>query len=128
MKKINKVQDRDNRRHEAIGHRRQKAVGDKREKNILISRLIPNSTSNLLPKLLPPSRGTIKVTERPDSNYDFYVIVDDNAANPLLLTDAAYSAIHDMDRKSCDILIHRKSHFEERKIGLRSKILSQGKE
>lgn len=52
---------------------------------------------------------------RSDSDYDFYVIVDDAAGNPLLLIDEAYASIYDMDRKACDILIHSKSRFEERK-------------
>lgn len=56
--------------------------------------------------------------ETEQSDYDFYVIVDDNAENPLTLIDKAYTAIFDMERKPCDILVHKKSRFNERKNGI----------
>lgn len=50
-----------------------------------------------------------------ESDYDFYVIVSDNEKNLLELTKKAYRAIRGKKYRPVDIVIVRKSTFEERK-------------
>lgn len=54
-------------------------------------------------------------TDTPESDIDFYVIVDDMAENTLILTQKAYKAIRGKKNRPVDIVIVRQSKFEERK-------------
>ena len=59
-----------------------------------------------------------KDTYREDSDYDFYIIMPDEATEQKMFdaTTAAYWAIDSMrERKAVDILMHTQSHFEYRK-------------
>jgi len=53
--------------------------------------------------------------ETEKSDYDFYVVVDEEKGNPLLLCDKAYSAIFDIQEKPCDVIVNHKSKFDIRK-------------
>ncbi len=50
-----------------------------------------------------------------NSDVDFYVIVDDQVANTLALTQKAYRAIRGKKNRPVDIIVVRNSKFEERK-------------
>ena len=51
-----------------------------------------------------------------DSNYDFYLIVDDNAGNEFDIATEAYMSICKIGRKTpVDILVGHNSTFEERR-------------
>lgn len=54
-------------------------------------------------------------TNKEESDYDFYVIVSDDEENLLELTKKAYRAMRGKKDRPVDIVIVRKSKFEERK-------------
>ena len=53
-------------------------------------------------------------TARADSDYDFYVVVPDDAGSPLDLSRQAYDAIRGMKQRRADISIKHESVFLER--------------
>lgn len=61
-----------------------------------------------------------KDTYRSDSDYDFYIIMPDNAQSNLVdATALAYRSLRDMkDRKPVDILLNTQSKFDNRKSRL----------
>lgn len=54
-------------------------------------------------------------TNKAESDFDFYVIVADNEQNLLELTQKAYRAMRGKKDRPVDIVVVRKSKFEERK-------------
>ena len=54
-------------------------------------------------------------TNDAESDFDFYVIVNDDEKNLLELTQKAYRAMRGKKNRPVDIVIVRKSKFEERK-------------
>lgn len=54
-------------------------------------------------------------TETAGSDYDFYLVVSDDAGNIADLTADAYRAIHNDRSRPVDIIIGTKSRFESRK-------------
>ena len=54
-------------------------------------------------------------TYKDESDYDFYVIVDDKEENLLELTQKAYRAMRGKKDRPVDIVVVRLSKFEERK-------------
>lgn len=54
-------------------------------------------------------------TNKAESDYDFYVIVNDDEENLLELTKKAYRSMRGKKDRPVDIVIVRKSKFEERK-------------
>ena len=50
-----------------------------------------------------------------DSDFDFYIVVDDSKTDTLDLTLRAYSACSEIKRHPVDILVGTKSRFENRK-------------
>lgn len=50
-----------------------------------------------------------------DSDFDFYIVVEDDAANIADLTTQAYRAIRRIKTRPVDIVIGTNSRFEERK-------------
>lgn len=54
-------------------------------------------------------------TSTPESDIDFYVIVDDSVGSTLSLTQQAYRAIRGKKNRPVDIIVVRQSKFEERK-------------
>ena len=53
--------------------------------------------------------------QREDSDFDFYIVVDDSEKDMLALTAQAYKAIRHKQRRSVDIIVNTKSRFENRK-------------
>ncbi len=54
-------------------------------------------------------------TEQAESDFDFYVIVNDDEKNLLSLTQKAYKAMRGKKDRPVDIIVVRNSKFEERK-------------
>lgn len=54
-------------------------------------------------------------TNNAESDFDFYVIVNDDEKNLLELTQKAYRAMRGKKSRPVDIVVVRKSKFEERK-------------
>ncbi len=54
-------------------------------------------------------------TPGPDSDYDFYIVVDDQHTDWHAQTVKAYKAIRSVRTKPVDILVGTKSNFEKRK-------------
>lgn len=55
-----------------------------------------------------------KGSARADSDYDFYIVVADDAGSPLELSRQAYDAIRGMKRRRADLIIKHESVFLER--------------
>ena len=54
-------------------------------------------------------------TDREDSDFDFYMVVDDDSPSPMDLAAEAYKAIRHVRTRPVDILVGKKSRFEARK-------------
>ena len=54
-------------------------------------------------------------TNDAESDFDFYVVVNDDEKNLLELTQKAYRAMRGKKNRPVDIIVVRKSKFEERK-------------
>lgn len=54
-------------------------------------------------------------TNKEESDFDFYVVVDDNEQNLLALTQKAYRSMRGKKNRPVDIVVVRQSRFEERK-------------
>ena len=54
-------------------------------------------------------------TARADSDFDFYIVVDDNEKDLPAVAASAYKAIRHVKQRPVDILVGTKSRFEERK-------------
>ena len=54
-------------------------------------------------------------TAHADSDFDFYIIVDDNEKDLHAVATSAYKAIRDVKQRPVDILVGTKSCFAERK-------------
>lgn len=79
---------------------------------------------NLLKDCIISSISPIKIylfgsfadgTNNEESDFDFYVIVNDNEQNLLALTQKAYRSMRGKKNRPVDIVVVRKSKFEERK-------------
>ena len=68
----------------------------------------------LAPKHIYLYGSFAKGNARPDSDYDFYVVVPDDAGAPLELSWRAYDAIRDLKRRPADIIIKHESVFNQR--------------
>lgn len=75
--------------------------------------------AQMLRQTLRPTRMYLfgsfaKGTARADSDYDLYIVVPDDAGNPLELSRLAYDAIRGMKQRRADIIIKHESVFLER--------------
>lgn len=52
--------------------------------------------------------------ENADSDYDFYIVVDDSKKNMLDLTVRAYRSIRHKRKRPVDIIVNTKSRYESR--------------
>ncbi len=53
--------------------------------------------------------------QKEDSDFDFYIVVDDEAANVRELTTEAYRSIRSIKQRPVDIIVGTSQRFEERK-------------
>lgn len=49
-----------------------------------------------------------------DSDYDFYIVVDDSKENVLELTAKAYKSIRHKQKRPVDIIVNTEEHFKKR--------------
>ena len=56
-----------------------------------------------------------KGTNNEESDYDFYIVVNDNEKDIVNLTAQAYKSIRHKQTRSVDIVVGTQSNFEERK-------------
>ena len=57
-----------------------------------------------------------KGSQNEDSDFDFYIIVDDNKEKEVLpLTAKAYKSIRFKQKRPVDIIVNTRSHFDRRK-------------
>lgn len=54
-------------------------------------------------------------TPNEDSDFDFYIVVDDSVKDMVMTCAEAYGSLRDMDRRPVDIIVNRESRFKERK-------------
>lgn len=50
-----------------------------------------------------------------DSNFDFYIVVDDSETDLITLVKQAYKSVRNVKKRPVDILVGTSSKFEERK-------------
>lgn len=77
-----------------------------------------NTISNKLKEVLTPEQiylfgSYAKNTYNSDSDYDFYLIVSDNAGNVIELTQKAYRSLRGIRKTPVDIIVNHKSAFHE---------------
>lgn len=67
-------------------------------------------------------------TANEDSDFDFYIIVGDDAPNLTDLTAMAYKSIRDVRSRAVDILIATESQFEKanNKQGILGEVINKG--
>ncbi len=67
-------------------------------------------------------------TANEDSDFDFYIVVKDDARNLADLTADAYRAIRSVRSRAVDIVIGTESRFESRKnrFGIENEVHSKG--
>jgi predicted nucleotidyltransferase len=65
---------------------------------------------------------------RADSDFDFYIIVNDDAQNLVDLTAEAYKSIRSVRSRAVDIVIGTESRFESRKnkSGIENEVMNKG--
>lgn len=51
-----------------------------------------------------------------DSDYDFYIVINDDVDSIVEVTSRAYASIREMKQHPVDILVRKHSHFEQRKV------------
>jgi predicted nucleotidyltransferase len=67
-------------------------------------------------------------TNKPDSDYDFYLTVSDDAGDIITLTQNAYKSLRGIRKRPVDIVINYESTFESRKNTetLEKKVIEEG--
>ena len=68
----------------------------------------------LSPKSIYLFGSYAKGTQTEDSDFDFYVIMPDDAGNQLELTQSAYRSLRGMKRRPVDIVLGFDSSFQKR--------------
>lgn len=67
-------------------------------------------------------------TSREDSDFDFYIVVDDAQTDIPAITASAYRSIRHLNRRPVDILVGTKSRFSQRKLlpGIEQEVSQKG--
>jgi len=85
---------------------------------------VPNDELELLKQKIVEQLNPIGVylfgsfangTARADSDFDFYIVVDDSETDLHAVATSAYKAIRHIKKRPVDIVVGTKSRFEERK-------------
>lgn len=63
-----------------------------------------------------------------DSDYDFYIVVDDSQKDMIDLTAEAYKSIRFRQKRSVDIIVNTEEHFDKRKNGhsVENEVMNKG--
>lgn len=57
----------------------------------------------------------VEGTDKPDSDFDFYIIVPDEQTDTLELAFRAYKAVRKVKKRPVDVLVGTQSKFEQRR-------------
>ncbi len=68
----------------------------------------------VMPKKIYLFGSFAKGTYTDDSDYDFYVVVADNAGDKIELSQMAYKSLRGIRKRPVDIVVGHESSFEER--------------
>lgn len=68
----------------------------------------------IMPKLIYLFGSFAKDTYNEDSDYDFYVVVPDDAGNKIELSQKAYKSLRGVRKRPVDIVVGYESSFDER--------------
>lgn len=75
---------------------------------------------DLLPKRIYLFGSFAEGKQNADSDFDFYIIVDDSEKDVLGLTARAYKSIRHKQKRAVDIIVNTERTFEDRKTRLLS--------
>lgn len=67
-------------------------------------------------------------TNREDSDFDFYIVVDDKITDLVGMTASAYKSIRTMKQRPVDIIVGTSSRFDERKdmMSIENEVVKKG--
>lgn len=85
-----------------------------------INELMNSFVNDLLPMRIYLFGSFAEGTQNADSDYDFYIVVDDSQKDMIGLTAKAYKAIRHKQKRSVDIIVNTEKTFEDRKSKISS--------
>lgn len=85
-----------------------------------INELRDSIVDNLLPVKIYLFGSVAEGKENEDSDFDFYIVVDNSQKDMLALTTKAYKAIRFKQKRAVDIIVNTEKEFELRKDKLAS--------
>lgn len=93
-----------------------------------IEKIKEKFVSHLAPKKIYLFGSFADGSEKEDSDFDFYIVVQDGTENIVDLTAEAYKAIRDIRSRAVDIIINTESRFENRKfrMGIENEVMNKG--
>ena len=80
-----------------------------------IEELINSIKDSLCPKRIYLFGSFADQTYTNESDYDFYIVVDNKEKDVLSLTVKAYKAIRHKQKRAVDIIVNTEEHFENKK-------------
>lgn len=80
-----------------------------------INELKKSFVDGLLPKRIYLFGSFAEGKQNADSDFDFYIIVDDSQKDVLGLTTKAYQSIRYVQKRAVDIIVNTEKTFEDRK-------------
>lgn len=81
-----------------------------------INELTNSLVENLMPMRIYLFGSFAEGKQNEESDFDFYIIVDDSQKDMLKLTAKAYKAIRHKQKRSVDIIVNTEKTFEDRKV------------
>ena len=93
-----------------------KSVGEDVSKviNSEINAIKDRICMTVMPKRIYLFGSFAKDTYNEDSDYDFYVVVSDNAGNQIELSQKVYKSLRGVRKRPVDIVVGYESSFDER--------------
>ena len=94
-----------------------------------IDELKNSFVENLLPRRIYLFGSFAEGRQNSDSDFDFYIVVDDSQKDVLELTAKAYKAIRYKQKRAVDIIVNTEKTFENRKtkpLSVESEVAQRG--
>ena len=94
-----------------------------------IDELKNSFVENLLPRRIYLFGSFAEGRQNSDSDFDFYIVVDDSQKDVLELTAKAYTAIRYKQKRAVDIIVNTEKTFENRKtkpLSVESEVAQRG--
>ena len=82
-----------------------------------IEKMVNQFVKNLNPKCVYLFGSTASGTDTSDSDYDFYIVVENYQTDILSSTRDAYRSVRGLRTRPVDIIVNTEDHFEKRKQG-----------